>query len=354
VLALQALQELLLLSGGLAAAHAPAALAPLADADAPPALRLAAVRCAAALAARHPGRAPEALAALERLLLQELGTQAAGPGWRAAGGSGGQAPAGSAAPADGSSDMEEWQHASRALGGGEHKGAQPSGAGSAGGGSGATGPCMRGAGLAAAATGLAPAAAAAYARAIASDSLVLSPSAFGTLGACLLAADAAVAGVGHSAVCALLAASPPHAQRQLVVGLLAHAPPWGGGAPALARGVLARLLPEGLRGGEALQLSLVQVLASGWVADGAAGSVGGAAASRDEAGAGEGMGAGVAEACTALLEGSGAALAPKAMAALLAHLQVCGGRGVRDGPGCKPKRSKVLHAHAPSACCCHP
>ncbi|GBF88722.1 hypothetical protein Rsub_01621 [Raphidocelis subcapitata] len=307
VLSLAALEQLLLLSDALAEAHAPAAvLAPLADAAAPPALRRRAVRAAGAIAAKWPRHAPAMLAALEALLLSELAPRRA---------------AAAAGPQHGpASDPAEGAPAASADGGRRPGAAAPS---------------------------LAEAAAAAYYEAVLADSLVLSSSAYAAVSACLLAGGAsaapypaaasatrgssrdgtgaAVARTAERLVRCLLAAAPPHIQRRIVLGLLAHAP--GGEAPQLARGALAKLLPEQLRGGDELALGLVQAVA-GARGDGAAAvgasceaSTAGVAEGSAGAEAGAGADGAAAEACAVLLEVGCGAAGARPLAALLAHLQ---------------------------------
>jgi hypothetical protein len=161
---------------------------------------------------------------------------------------------------------------------------------------------------------LAAAAAAAYAEAVLSDSLVISSSAYATLAACLAAVDLPLSDIGAALVRQLLSASPPHVQRKLVVGILVHAPPpsavvvgggGGGGAVGLARGKLVGLLPEGLKSGDYFSLAVIQAMV-------------GAAGEQPQ----------LAEACAALLECGGAAPGSHALTALLAHLAVSSSAGV--------------------------
>lgn len=310
VLALAALEPLLLLSDTLAKADAPTAvLAPLADAAAPPALRRRAVRAAAAVAAARPRHAPAMLAALEALLLRELD-----PGRVAVSGDPARGPAPDPA-------------AGLPAAAGANATANP-------------------------APSLAEAAAAAYSDAVLADSLVPSNSTYAAIAVCLVADGAPAPGsaagvaaggpdsggtaVAHTAerlVSCLLAAAPPHVQRRMVLGLLTHAP--GSAAPRLARGALAELLPEQLRGSDEMVLGLVQAMAGARGAGAAvAGSAsceasttamggGGCAVGPDAdhpAGSKESAAEAMAEACAGLLDVGCSAPGTRPLAALLAHL----------------------------------
>lgn len=378
-LALDALQELMLLSDRLAADHAPILLAALRSPSSPPPLRLRAARAAGTLAAARPRHAPGMLAALEELLLGELACVRDGRG--ASGGD--SEAAGAGAGTGGRADVS--------MGGGD-----------GGDGSG----------------GLAAAAAAVYAGAVVADSLVLSSSAHAALAACLLTAEKEASGRaldpggvlkvaartahpsgaglhgGAARACArerckpirtpqptmppsakpqfdgrpcpcpltqsrpqvsdigaaltrhLLEAAPSHQQRKLLLGLLAHAPAPGGGA-ALARRPLGALLPPALAGGEELAAALAQALAGATLAAGASALGEGAAAAgappvAGSGAAGRAAGGGargarraqhhaeLAEAAAAMLER--AAPGPRAVAALLAHFEVGrAARGARRG-----------------------
>lgn len=298
VLALQALQDLLLLSGRLADDLAARAIAaPLLSGASPPALRLQAARAAGALAARHARVAPLMLDALERVIRRELSLErkvAAFPAVEQEAGVVTASAAGVAPAPPAATGLDE------AVGGGQILGAGSGANGSAQQGCKYGSHCRGGAGAAASGAGsLVAVAAATYAESVASDSLVLSSSAYATLSACLLARSHEVSAIGSALARQLLNSSPPHVQRRLLLGLLAHAPaedgPGGGsgsaGAPRLARGPLAALLPDSLRNSEELSLALVQALA------GARGLK--AAAATDDGGA---AGGGATDAGTAAME----------------------------------------------------